>query len=93
MRKNYRYSALAAEIIAVTTLCAGPALAVENKALESCQALATQFKTADVSHVSAERLEAAKRQAVYGERLCGSDPGNGVKAIALALADIGVTTH
>ena len=47
--------------------------------------------TADVSHMSAEKLESARRQANLGERLCKSEPSTGVKAIAIALRDIGDT--
>jgi len=37
-----------------------------DKALQvHCEALATRFKTADMSHMSPDKLETARRQAAY----------------------------
>jgi hypothetical protein len=43
--------------------------------------------------MSADKLEAARRQANHGERLCKSEPETGVKALDLAFRDIGVSTR
>ena len=53
------------------------------------KALATQFKTTDMRHMSPDKLEAARRQAAHGERLCKSAPEIGVKALDLAFKDAG----
>jgi hypothetical protein len=50
-----------------------------------------QFKVADVSHLSPDKLEATRRQAAHGEHLCKTEPETGVKALDLAFRDIGVT--
>ena len=69
-----------------------PAFASDAALKERCQALASQFKTIDVSHMAADKLESARRQANHGERLCQSEPEIGVKALDLAFRDIGVST-
>jgi hypothetical protein len=64
--------------------------ASSNDSVEHCKALVGRFNSTDVSHVTAEQLEVARRQAVYGEKLCISRPELGVKAVTLALNQIGV---
>ncbi len=81
-----------ARAFALTAICAMPALADDADLQQRCVAQATRFKAADVSHLTAERIEAARRQALLGERLCKSEPETGLKAIGLALRDIGDTT-
>jgi hypothetical protein len=91
MRSNYRKPALLAGALAITAIFAGPAFAADTDLVQRCEALATRFMTADVSHMSAEKLESARRQANLGQRLCKSEPNVGVKAIVIALRDIGDT--
>ena len=92
MRLNFRNIAILPGLLVASAAFAGPGTAADPDLVQRCEALATQFKTADVSQLSAERLEAARRQANHGERLCKSQPQTGVKAIGLALRDIGDTT-
>jgi hypothetical protein len=68
-----------------------PAFASDAALKQHCEALASQFKTVDVSHMAADKLESARRQANHGERLCKSEPEIGVKALDLAFRDIGVS--
>jgi hypothetical protein len=91
MRSNYSNLVRLAGAIAVSAMCAGLAFAEEANMQRRCEAQATRFKTADVSHLTPERIEAARRQAMLGERLCKSEPRIGLKAIDLALRDIGDT--
>jgi hypothetical protein len=84
-------SALLIGTLAVGTAFVVPAFASDATPKEHCEALASQFKTTDVSHMAAEKLESARRQANHGERLCKSEPEIGVKALDLAFRDIGVS--
>lgn len=69
-----------------------PVFASDSSVKEHCEALASLFKNADVSHMAADKLESARRQANHGERLCQSEPEIGIKALDLAFRDIGVST-
>lgn len=91
MRLNYGGLARLAGALTVTAICAAPAYADEANMQQRCEAEAMRFKTADVSHVTPERIEAARRQAMLGEHLCKTEPKVGLKAIDLALRDIGDT--
>ena len=91
MGSNYRKPALLAGALAIAAIVVGPAFSADSELIQRCEAMATRFKTADVSHMSPDKLESARRQANHGERLCHSEPTIGVKAIALALRDIGDT--
>lgn len=62
----------------------------DDASAERCKALVGRFNTTDVSHLTAEQLESARRQAMLGEKLCKSQPELGVKAVTLALNQIGV---
>jgi len=79
--------------LAVSAAFVAPAFASDAAMKEHCEALASRFKTVDVSYMSADKLEAARRQANHGERLCKSEPETGVKALDLAFRDIGVSTR
>ena len=79
--------------LAVGTTLAAPAIASDASLKEHCEALALRFKTIDTSHMAADKLESARRQANHGERLCKSEPEVGVKALDLAFRDIGVATR
>ena len=79
--------------LAVGTTFVAPAFAFDAALKEHCEALASRFKTVDVSHMAADKLEAARRQANHGERLCKTEPEIGVKALDLAFRDIGVSTR
>jgi hypothetical protein len=92
MRLNFKNITVLVGPLVIAAAFAGPATATEPDLVQRCEALATRFKMADVSQLSPERLEAARRQAIHGERLCKSEPQTGVKAIGLALRDIGDTT-
>ena len=85
-------SALLIGTLAAGMACITPAFAADDALREHCQAMASRFKTIDVSHMAAEKLESARRQANHGERLCQSQPEIGVKALDLAFQDIGVST-
>ncbi len=91
MRLHYSNKARLVGALAVTAILVAPAFADEADLQQRCEAMAVRFKSADVSHLTAERIEAARRQATHGERLCKSAPETGLKAIALALRDIGDT--
>jgi len=77
--------------LVVGTTFMAPAFASDAALKEHCEALASRFKTVDVSHMAADKLESARRQANHGERLCKSEPEIGVKALDLAFRDIGVS--
>lgn len=79
--------------LAIGTTFVAPAFAFDAALKEHCEALASRFKTVDVSHMAADKLEAARRQANHGERLCKTEPEIGVKALDLAFRDIGVSTR
>ncbi|MFO1432978.1 MAG: hypothetical protein U1F76_23190 [Candidatus Competibacteraceae bacterium] len=69
-----------------------PVLAAdEATSTQHCEDLVKQFHAADVSHVSEKKLEHAKEQAAHGEKLCKTNPKAGIKALDLALKDIGET--
>jgi hypothetical protein len=76
--------------LALGTTFVAPAFAFDPALKEHCEALASRFKRIDVSYMAADKLEAARRQANHGERLCKSEPEIGVKALDLAFRDIGV---
>ena len=88
---NYGNLARLVGALSIAAICAAPAFAGEPEMQQRCEAQAMRFKAADVSHVTPERIEAARRQATFGERLCKSEPQVGLKAIDLALRDIGDT--
>jgi hypothetical protein len=83
-------SALLTGTLTIGTTFVAPSFAFDAALKEHCEAMASRFKTIDVSHIAADKLEAARRQANHGERLCNSDPEIGVKALDLAFRDIGV---
>jgi hypothetical protein len=76
--------------LAVGTTFVAPSFAFEPALKEHCEAMASRFKTIDVSYIAADKLEAARRQANHGERLCNTDPEIGVKALDLAFRDLGI---
>jgi hypothetical protein len=59
---------------------------------QHCMGLAKQFDAADVKHVEASKLAAAKKHADHGRDLCKTDPKRGVQDLDSALRDIGVTS-
>jgi hypothetical protein len=87
--KSIRSTLLMGTLTVGTTFVA-PAFAFDPALKEHCEAMASRFKTIDVSYIAADKLEAARRQANHGERLCNTDPEIGVKALDLAFRDIGV---
>ena len=91
MHTRYKTMAVLIEALAICAIFVGPALADDTDIKQRCEAMARRFKAADVSHLTADKLEAARRQANHGERLCNSSPQIGLKAIDLALRDIGDT--
>jgi hypothetical protein len=91
MHLNHVRSVILVGALAATAVFAGPTVAADKNLTEHCESLAMQFKTADVSHLSPDKLEATRRQAAHGERLCKSEPQTGVKALDLAFKDIGIT--
>lgn len=78
--------------LAAVALMATPALA-QNKdkpsLREYCDELAIQFKAADTTHVSAEKLRVAKEQAIRGQTQCEVNPRAGAWMLTTALLDIG----
>jgi hypothetical protein len=92
MRLTSGRLAFAAGVLAAGSLSIGPAFAAERATTEHCEELAARFKVADVSHMSPDKLESARRQAIHGERLCKSEPETGVKALNVAFRDIGIAT-
>jgi len=93
MRLIYMRSTVLLGALAVSGILAGSAFAADLALQQHCEALATRFKTADTSHMSADKLETARRQAAHGERLCKSAPETGVKALDLAFKDAGLTSN
>jgi hypothetical protein len=91
MHLNHMRSVMLVGAMAATAVFAGPTVAADKSLTEHCESLAMQFKTADVSHLSPDKLEATRRQAAHGERLCKTEPQTGVKALDLAFKDIGIT--
>lgn len=89
MRSKYVRSVVLLGALAGTGICSGSAFAADMALQKHCEALAVQFKTSDMRHMSPEKLETARRQAAHGERLCTSAPEIGVKALDLALKDVG----
>ena len=83
-------SALLTGTLTVGTTFAAPSFAFDAALKERCEAMASRFKTIDVSYIAADKLEAARRQANHGERMCNTDPEVGVKALSLAFRDIGI---
>jgi hypothetical protein len=79
-------------VLAGTGICSGSAFAADTAMQKHCEALAVQFKTTDMRHMSPDKLEIARRQAAHGERLCKSAPEIGVKALDLALKDAGLAS-
>jgi hypothetical protein len=86
--KNMR-SVVLLGALASTGIFSGSAFAADMVLQRHCEALATRFKTIDMSHMSPDKLEAARRQAAHGEHLCKSSPEIGVKALDLAFKDAG----
>lgn len=84
--------ALLMGVLATGTLFVAPSFASDPALKEHCEAMASRFKTIDVSYIAPDRLEAARRQANHGERLCNTDPETGVKALDLAFRDVGIST-
>jgi hypothetical protein len=92
MRSKYVRSVVFLAALAGTGICSGSVFAADVTSQKHCEALAVRFKTTDMRHMSADRLENARRQAAHGERLCKSEPEIGVKALDLALKDAGSST-
>jgi len=92
MRSKYLRSVVLLGALAGTGLCSGSAFAADMALQTHCEDLAVRFKTTDMSHMSPDKLETARRQAAHGERLCKSAPEIGVKALDLALKDVGFSS-
>jgi hypothetical protein len=92
MRSNYVRSVVVLAALAGTGICSGSVFAADMAVQKHCEALAVRFKTTDMRHMSADKLEIARRQAAHGERLCKSEPEIGVKALDLALKDAGFSS-
>jgi hypothetical protein len=92
MGLDFKRSVVLLGAMAATAMFVGPAFAAEKALVDYCEAMAMRFKVADVSHLSPDKLEATRRQVAHGERLCKSEPEVGLKALDLALRDIGVAT-
>jgi hypothetical protein len=92
MRLKYVRSAVLLAALAGTGICSGTVFAADAASQKHCEALAVQFKSTDMRHMSPDRLETARRQAAHGERLCKSAPEIGVKALDLALKDAGFSS-
>jgi hypothetical protein len=92
MRLKYMRSVVLLGALAGTGILSGSAFAEDLTLQKHCEALATRFKTTDMSHMSPDRLEMARRQAAHGEHLCKSEPEIGVKALVLAFKDAGVAS-
>jgi hypothetical protein len=93
MKLKFIRSALFLGTLTTAAAFVTPVFASDASVKEHCEALASRFKNADVSHMSADKLESARRQANHGERLCQSEPKIGIKALDLAFRDIGVSTR
>ena len=89
MRLKYMRSVVLFGALAGAGIFSGSAFAADMTLQKHCEALAARFKTTDTRHMSPDKLETARRQAAYGERLCKSAPEIGVKALDLALKDAG----
>jgi hypothetical protein len=89
MRLKYTRSIVLLGALAGTGMFSASTFAADLPLQKHCEALATQFKTTDMRHLSPDKLEAARRQAAHGERLCKSAPEIGVKALDLAFKDTG----
>jgi hypothetical protein len=89
MRLNYMRSVALLGALAGAGVFSGSAFAADIVLQKHCEALATRFKATDMSHMSADKLETARRQAAHGEHLCKSAPEIGVKALDLAFKDAG----
>ncbi len=92
MRLNYTRSAILLGALVGTGALSGSAFAADIALQQHCEALATRFKTTDMSHMSPDKLETARRQAAHGEHLCKSAPEIGVKALDLAFKDAGLAS-
>ena len=92
MRSIYVRSVVLLGVLAGTGICSGSAIAADTAMQKHCEALAVQFKTTDMRHMSPDKLEIARGQAAHGERLCKSAPEIGVKALDLALKDAGLAS-
>jgi hypothetical protein len=92
MRLNGMRSLVLLGALAGTAILSGSAFAADMALQRQCEALATRFRTTDMSHMSPDKLETARRQAAHGERLCKSAPEIGVKALDLAFRDAGVAS-
>jgi hypothetical protein len=93
MRLTYMRSAVLLGALAVSGILVGSAFAADMEPQRHCEALAARFKTADMSHMSPDKLETARRQASHGEHLCKSAPETGVKALDLAFKDVGLASN
>jgi len=91
MHSNHVHSGMLVGVLTAAAIFAGPTVAADKNLTEHCESLAVQFKMADVSHLSPDKLEATRRQAAHGARLCKTEPQTGVKALDLAFRDIGIT--
>ena len=92
MRLHNMRSLVLLGALAATAMFSGSVFAGDAVSQKQCEALAARFKTTDMSHMSPDKLETARRQAAYGERLCKSAPAIGVKALDLAFRDAGVAS-
>jgi hypothetical protein len=92
MRSKYVRSVTLLGVLAGIGMCSASAFAADMTLQKQCEALAVRFKTSDMRHMSPDKLEAARRQAAHGERLCKSAPEIGVKALDLALKDAGFSS-
>jgi hypothetical protein len=93
MRLKYMRPVVLLGALAGTAMFSGPVFAADMTLQKHCEALATRFKTTDMRHMSPDKLETARRQAVHGERLCKSAPEIGVKALDLAFKDAGFASN
>jgi len=58
---------------------------------EHCRDLMKQFDAASTSHVSADKLADAKKQAMHGDNMCASNPKEGIEELDAALRKVGAT--
>lgn len=82
--------------LALASLFAVPALpntaaAAETRLTQHCEDLAKEFNGLTPAHVNPTKMKQAKEQAGHGEKMCKSDPKNGIKALDLAFKDVGAT--
>jgi len=92
MRLIYVPSVVLLAALAGTGMCSGSVFAADMALQQHCEALAVRFKATDMRHMSPDKLEIARRQAAHGEHLCKSAPEIGVKALDLALKDVGFSS-